>query len=232
MKNRGFISPLLLVVGLVVIAGGVTAVWWRAKQQETTTDTAAVTLPLATTTDTSIRTVAVSEMQTTERAIRDALFASATPEERTLYKALEEGNGELINVVEEGDHYALFAILTYTTIGPNPSIFDKQTNKIVGDLPEGLELVTARGRVIISRQDICLYLITQSSCIPLAGARLSGSEVYPYLYYDWDWPVPPHATTTGSVLTVGVYDRDPLEGSSAKGLGTTTEVRLSTFTLP
>lgn len=210
MNNKLLIA--LTAVAAVVIAVG--AVWWLTRGSAAPTDS---------------NLEAGREASSTEQAIREVLFATATPSELTLYKQLEEGNGGFVNIVDEGDRYALFAILTYKSAGPSPRIFDKQTKTIVGSLPEGFEFPAGKGHVVISKQDICYYRITEPRCIPLRGARLMGHEVYPYANYDW--PVFPHASSTGFTLVVGVYDRDPIRADATE-VATTTEVRALTFTLP
>jgi len=232
--RKGFINPLWLVVALVIIIGGGGVVYWYTQQPAPRSAVQQpIILPIAEEAKIDAEeeqrakeyneAIAVQQTDPTIQAIRKALIASTTDLQRQdYYKEVE------VATSTEGQRYVLFYLITYRTIGPPDSIFDKQTGQIIGSLPEGRDLEVVRGRVVISRQDICYYYIDQPACKPIPGARLSGNEVYPY---GFDWPVFPHASTTESILTVGVYDRDPAT-QNAKGLGETTEIRTKTFTLP
>lgn len=257
--QKGFIAPLLLVTIILLLVGGGAYMYMQRKQvnqpvaespvtQVTSTTPTSILATLTTTTSAKASQLAIDLSTVTPQFIDDggdgkykdgtplpdymikikndiaAIFAPASQDGYYLYS--RPSNIVLFAI---GERYVFFGDIRAKESGSD-KILDSVTQTSTETRAFSIQLFkTDEIAVYVSPQNVCTYTLDQPSCVPLAGADLSGEE----FYFDPMGGFWIEETHTDTSLTIGVFDREsPLILDPNTGSLLAKKLRDATFVLP
>lgn len=227
MRNikKGFVAPLLLIIITLLLIGSAIYVYQNNIKVETDSPMASTTTQPTSIGQTSNQTQALPE-KTAEPATQTQLaidLSKVTPQFITrgsvLSSDLEKIRQDVKSILLPGEQndsqvgialnavgkrYVVATVLRPTDAGSNPRIIDSVTLKSSNYIPGLFQFTVGKTAVYVSATDICTYMLDQSSCVPLQGAKLSGGEMYGDNEQAAGYFVPQDLTHTNTSMTIAV----------------------------